>query len=63
LRTPDEVAEIRGLSVNQVLGLTTEPEVATETVSGAPVPASSNGDGASADEEATASEPEESSEA
>src|SRR5881227_611204 len=25
LRTPDEVAEIRGLSVNQVLGLTTEP--------------------------------------
>jgi small subunit ribosomal protein S5 len=36
LRTPDEVAEIRGLSVNQVLGLTTpeaEP-VATETISG-----------------------------
>jgi small subunit ribosomal protein S5 len=26
LRTPDEVAEIRGLSVNQVLGLTTEAE-------------------------------------
>ena len=24
LRTPDEVAELRGLSVNQVLGLTTE---------------------------------------
>jgi len=58
LRTPDEVAEIRGLSVNQVLGLTSEPEVATETVSGAP--SSSNGDGASADEEATTSEPEES---
>ncbi|MDE3129766.1 MAG: 30S ribosomal protein S5, partial [Acidobacteriota bacterium] len=35
LRTPDEVADIRGLSVNQVLGLTT-PEaegVAAETVS------------------------------
>ena len=25
LRTPDEVADLRGLSVNQVLGLTTEP--------------------------------------
>jgi len=59
LRTPDEVAEIRGLSVNQVLGLTAEPEVASETVS-APAP-SSNGDGAA---EATpvdeaAAEPEE----
>ena len=41
LRTPDEVAEIRGLSVNQVLGLTT-PEA--EPTSGAPV-SSSNGDG------------------
>ncbi len=29
LRTPDEVAEIRGLSVNQVLGLTTEAEPAS----------------------------------
>jgi small subunit ribosomal protein S5 len=44
LRTPDEVAEIRGLSVNQVLGLTSEPEVASETVSAAP--ASPNGDAA-----------------
>jgi small subunit ribosomal protein S5 len=44
LRTPDEVAEIRGLSVNQVLGLTTEPEAASDTLSGAP---SSNGVGAS----------------
>jgi small subunit ribosomal protein S5 len=26
LRTPDEVAELRGISINQVLGLTTEPE-------------------------------------
>ena len=44
LRTPDEVAEIRGLSVNQVLGLTAEPEVAAETISEAAP--SSNGDGA-----------------
>jgi len=36
LRTPDEVAEIRGLSVNQVLGLTSEPEVASETISADP---------------------------
>ena len=36
LRTPDEVAEIRGLSVNQVLGLTTDEAepVAAETISG-----------------------------
>ena len=47
LRTPAEVAEIRGLSINQVLGLTSEPEVASETVSAAP--ASSNGDGASSE--------------
>ena len=40
LRTPDEVAEIRGLSVNQVLGLTAEPEA--DTASGSPA-ASSNG--------------------
>jgi small subunit ribosomal protein S5 len=43
LRTPDEVAEIRGLSVNQVLGLTTDEAepVAAETLS------SANGNGAS----------------
>ncbi len=42
LRTPDEVADIRGLSVNQVLGLTSESasgtgdaEVASESTSGA----------------------------
>jgi small subunit ribosomal protein S5 len=59
LRTPDEVAEIRGLSVNQVLGLTTQPEVAAETVSGAP--SSSNGGGVtSAEATPAASEPEES---
>ena len=42
LRTPDEVAEIRGLSVNQVLGLTTEPDA--DAASGAPDGHSSNGD-------------------
>jgi small subunit ribosomal protein S5 len=41
LRTPDEVAEIRGLSVNQVLGLTT-PDA--ESASGAPA-LSPNGNG------------------
>jgi small subunit ribosomal protein S5 len=47
LRTPDEVAEIRGLSVNQVLGLTTEAAepVAGETLS------SANGNGASEEAE------------
>jgi small subunit ribosomal protein S5 len=45
LRTPDEVAEIRGLSINQVLGLTTEPEaeLASASPAGAdaePAPAS-----------------------
>jgi small subunit ribosomal protein S5 len=44
LRTPDEVAEIRGLSVNQVLGLTTEP--AAEPASGAPDSSSNGGGGA-----------------
>jgi small subunit ribosomal protein S5 len=45
LRTPDEVAEIRGLSINQVLGLTTEPEAELASASPAdadaePAPAS-----------------------
>jgi small subunit ribosomal protein S5 len=53
LRTPDEVAEIRGLSVNQVLGLTAEPEVAGETIA---AEASTNGNGGSP-EAATADEP------
>jgi small subunit ribosomal protein S5 len=35
LRTPDEVAELRGLSINQVLGVGDEPQAA-ETLSGAP---------------------------
>jgi small subunit ribosomal protein S5 len=38
LRTPDEVAELRGISINQVLGLTAEPEAAAEP--------GSNGNGA-----------------
>jgi small subunit ribosomal protein S5 len=64
LRTPDEVAEIRGLSINQVLGLTAEPEVASETISAAP---SANGNGGSAQatpaDEAEAAEAPEGSEA
>jgi small subunit ribosomal protein S5 len=35
LRTPDEVAELRGLSINQVLGLGGH-RAATETLEGAP---------------------------
>jgi small subunit ribosomal protein S5 len=34
LRTPDEVADLRGLSINQVLGLTTEAAPAAATASG-----------------------------
>ncbi len=51
LRTPDEVAELRGLSVNAVLGLTSQPEN-----SGAET-ATANGNGgaeAAAETEATA---------
>jgi small subunit ribosomal protein S5 len=71
LRTPDEVAEIRGLSVNQVLGLTSEPEVAEETIS-ADASANGNGNGAgsasaeanvAAQAEAVPEEPAEESEA
>jgi small subunit ribosomal protein S5 len=47
LRTPDEVAEIRGLSVNQVLGLTTEPVADAESPS-ASLGSDSNGDGGAA---------------
>jgi hypothetical protein len=52
LRTPDEVAEIRGLSVNQVLGLTSQEAepVAAETLS------SANGSGASEAAEPVAEE-------
>ena len=38
LRTPDEVAELRGLSINQVLGLTTEA-APTEIIEAEPVEA------------------------
>jgi small subunit ribosomal protein S5 len=50
LRTPDEVAEIRGLSVNQVLGLTTEAGASSS------VPATSNGNGDSTATRGTAEE-------
>ncbi len=46
LRTPDEVAEIRGLSVNQVLGLTSEPDV--DTASASPRPSFNGGQGSEA---------------
>ena len=46
LRTPDEVAEIRGLSVNQVLGLTAEPEA--DTASASPRPSSNGAAGSEA---------------
>lgn len=48
LRTPDEVAALRGISINQVLGLTEEQgdgaALASEPTSGAPDAGSSNGD-------------------
>jgi small subunit ribosomal protein S5 len=50
LRTPDEVAEIRGLSVNQVLGLVTpaaEPVSGAESAPAAPAARGSNGNGSS----------------
>ena len=71
LRTPDEVAELRGLSINQVLGLTTEAAPA----SGGPDAGSTNGHGEgngtrgtadavapSADSTSTATEPAEAEE-
>jgi small subunit ribosomal protein S5 len=42
LRTPDEVAELRGISINQVLGLTAN----TETASEVPEPGSNGLNGA-----------------
>jgi small subunit ribosomal protein S5 len=47
LRTPAEVAELRGLSVNQVLGLTSEPPANGATIAGADA-ASSDADAAPA---------------
>ncbi len=46
LRTPDEVAELRGISINQVLGLTAEPAPVTESEpTSAATPTSTNGSG------------------
>jgi small subunit ribosomal protein S5 len=42
LRTPDEVAELRGISINQVLGLTADTEASSE----APEPGSNGSNGA-----------------
>src|ERR1700750_2851234 len=51
LRTPDEVAELRGLSINQVLGLGGD-RAATETLEGAPAgDGAPNGTVAAAEEE------------
>jgi small subunit ribosomal protein S5 len=44
LRTPDEVAEIRGLSINQVLGLTSDG-TAAEPTSGATTSSANGGEG------------------
>jgi small subunit ribosomal protein S5 len=49
LRTPKEVAELRGLSINAVLGLTEKPEVAVETLSSAAPEAESSSAAPSAD--------------
>jgi small subunit ribosomal protein S5 len=48
LRTPDEVAKLRGLSINEVLGLTGESR------DGAADAAPANGNGAATDAESTA---------
>src|SRR6478735_4633831 len=63
LRTPDEVAELRGLSINQVLGLGGD-KLAAETIAADDVAPEANGDGgapaavATETETETASEPE-----
>jgi len=55
LRTPEEVATLRGLTISQVLGLGSNEEAAAETISGAPGGAeTTNGEAPSA--EATAAE-------
>jgi len=50
LRTPEEVAELRGLSINKVLGLTAQTETANGTISA---------DGEAAEAEAEAEAPAE----
>ncbi len=55
LRTPEEVAKLRGLTISQVLGLANNEEAAAETISGASNGAeATNGEATSA--EATAAE-------
>ena len=61
LRTPEEVAELRGLSVNQVLGLTTENGAATAELTGVEAVAGS-GPGEPETEASSGPEPEASSE-
>jgi small subunit ribosomal protein S5 len=54
LRRPEEVAELRGLSVNAVLGLHAEPEEETATVTAdAPAEAEAEAPAAEAEEETT----------
>jgi small subunit ribosomal protein S5 len=58
LRTPDEVAELRGLSINQVLGLGGD-RAATETLEGVPAAEAAtngNGNGAAAEADADGTE-------
>jgi small subunit ribosomal protein S5 len=54
LRTPDEVAELRGISINQVLGLTTDSEAA----SAAPESGSNGSNGAAGTQGASDAVPE-----
>src|SRR4051812_3879506 len=58
LRRPEEVAELRGLSVNAVLGLTSEPE-GGESVNGADAEPAAEAPAAESEAEAPAAEPEE----
>jgi small subunit ribosomal protein S5 len=52
LRTPDEVADLRGLSINQVLGLTTEPAATEPSANGSAAdPAEADGSEAPAIEQ------------
>ncbi len=55
LRTPEEVAKLRGLSINQVLGLTDQqPEGATEVLDGSALAAGASEQAASAETAAQA---------
>jgi small subunit ribosomal protein S5 len=55
LRTPEEVAKLRGLTINQVLGLADQQtEVATETINGAAPTESAEPEAATAGESETA---------